>query len=96
MYRNVNLYDYFIGVYKFILLRHGTIKVDFPIVFVIKAINSAASVWGVQCLRYEIKDIQLPPTIKQTLEKQVIYPFCIILLIYSVRTYQQKVRKYYV
>ncbi|MBI1362527.1 MAG: paraslipin [Proteobacteria bacterium] len=40
-------------------------------VSIVKAINEAADSWGVQCLRYEIKDIQPPATILKAMELQV-------------------------
>lgn len=38
---------------------------------IVNAINQAASAWGIQCLRYEIKDIQPPQTVLQAMELQV-------------------------
>ena len=35
------------------------------------AINQAAINWGIQCMRYEIKDIQPPQTILKAMELQV-------------------------
>jgi len=40
-------------------------------VSIVRAINEAADAWGVQCLRYEIKDIQPPATILKAMELQV-------------------------
>jgi regulator of protease activity HflC (stomatin/prohibitin superfamily) len=40
-------------------------------VAIVRAINEAADAWGVQCLRYEIKDIQPPATILKAMELQV-------------------------
>ncbi|KAH7668410.1 Stomatin/HflK/HflC family protein [Dioscorea alata] len=37
---------------------------------IVKAINEAASDWGLQCLRYEIRDISPPPGVKAAMEMQ--------------------------
>jgi regulator of protease activity HflC (stomatin/prohibitin superfamily) len=33
-----------------------------------QALNDATSDWGIECLRYEIKDITVPDTIKRSME----------------------------
>lgn len=38
---------------------------------IVLAINHAAQTWGIQCMRYEIKNIDPPKTITQAMEKQV-------------------------
>jgi regulator of protease activity HflC (stomatin/prohibitin superfamily) len=38
---------------------------------IVTAINEAAGKWGVQCMRYEIKDIMPPQTVLQAMELQV-------------------------
>jgi regulator of protease activity HflC (stomatin/prohibitin superfamily) len=38
---------------------------------IVNAINQAAINWGIQCMRYEIKDIQPPQTVLQAMELQV-------------------------
>ncbi len=38
---------------------------------IVKAINEAAHSWGIQCMRYEIKDIEPPHTVLQAMELQV-------------------------
>ncbi|KAK3731470.1 hypothetical protein QZH41_013646, partial [Actinostola sp. cb2023] len=38
---------------------------------IVEAINSAAEVWGIKCLRYEIRDIQLPKTVVEAMQMQV-------------------------
>jgi len=38
---------------------------------IVSAINEAANVWGIQCLRYEIKDIKPPQSVLQAMEAQV-------------------------
>lgn len=38
---------------------------------IVIAINQAAIAWGIQCMRYEIKDIQPPKTVLQAMELQV-------------------------
>lgn len=38
---------------------------------IVTAINQAAITWGVQCMRYEIKDIQPPQSVLQAMELQV-------------------------
>ena len=35
-----------------------------------QALNDATSDWGIECLRYEIKDITVPDTIKRSMELQ--------------------------
>ena len=35
------------------------------------AINSAGASWGIQCLRYEIRDIQLPARVVESMQTQV-------------------------
>merc|ERR1719495_1253989 len=38
---------------------------------IVEAINNAATVWGIRCLRYEIRDIQLPQKVKESMQMQV-------------------------
>lgn len=38
---------------------------------IVETINSAATVWGIQCLRYEIRDIQLPAKVRESMQMQV-------------------------
>lgn len=38
---------------------------------IVEAINHAAEVWGIKCLRYEIRDIQLPNTVVEAMQMQV-------------------------
>ncbi len=38
---------------------------------IVRAINEAANVWGIQCLRYEIKDITPPRNVLEAMELQV-------------------------
>eukprot|EP00794_Sanderia_malayensis_P009598 gene9598-10585_t len=38
---------------------------------IVEAINGAAQVWGIKCLRYEIRDIQLPTKVKESMQMQV-------------------------
>lgn len=38
---------------------------------IVTAINEAAASWGIQCMRYEIKDINPPDSVLQAMEKQV-------------------------
>jgi len=38
---------------------------------IVEAINSAATVWGIKCLRYEIRDIQLPAKVRESMQMQV-------------------------
>ena len=38
---------------------------------IVQSINDAANVWGIQCLRYEIKDITPPNNVRQAMELQV-------------------------
>ena len=36
-----------------------------------EAINHAAEAWGILCMRYEIRDIQLPTKVKEAMQMQV-------------------------
>lgn len=38
---------------------------------IVNAISEAASAWGIKCLRYEIRDIQLPGKVKEAMQMQV-------------------------
>jgi regulator of protease activity HflC (stomatin/prohibitin superfamily) len=38
---------------------------------IVDAINEASNVWGIQCMRYEIKDIEPPASVLQAMELQV-------------------------
>jgi regulator of protease activity HflC (stomatin/prohibitin superfamily) len=38
---------------------------------IVQAINEAAAAWGIQCMRYEIKDINPPLSVKDAMERQV-------------------------
>jgi len=38
---------------------------------IVRAINEASNVWGIQCLRYEIKDISPPHSVLQAMELQM-------------------------
>ncbi len=38
---------------------------------IVQSINDASQVWGIQCLRYEIKDITPPANVRQAMELQV-------------------------
>ncbi|XP_070711432.1 stomatin-like protein 2, mitochondrial [Pempheris klunzingeri] len=38
---------------------------------IVHSINQASDEWGIRCLRYEIKDIQLPPRVKESMQMQV-------------------------
>ncbi len=40
-------------------------------VSIVQSINDASVVWGIQCLRYEIKDITPPDNVRQAMELQV-------------------------
>ena len=40
-------------------------------VSIVQSINEASIVWGIQCLRYEIKDITPPDNVRQAMELQV-------------------------
>nr|XP_040040872.1 stomatin-like protein 2, mitochondrial [Gasterosteus aculeatus aculeatus] len=37
----------------------------------VHSINQASAEWGIRCLRYEIKDIQVPPRVKDSMQMQV-------------------------
>lgn len=54
---------------------------------IVNSINTAAQPWGVQCLRYEIKDITPPSSVKYAMDMQVCehgntglrrYPSCLL------------------
>ncbi|XP_041436625.1 stomatin-like protein 2, mitochondrial [Xenopus laevis] len=38
---------------------------------IVDAINQASDYWGIKCLRYEIKDIHVPPIVKEAMQMQV-------------------------
>ena len=38
---------------------------------IVAAINKASSDWGIQCLRYEIRDIKLPERVQEAMQMQV-------------------------
>jgi len=38
---------------------------------IVEAINKAAKAWGLDCLRYEIRDIRLPPKVQEAMQMQV-------------------------
>ena len=42
------------------------------IFYLIDAINHAADAWGIRCMRYEIKDIQLPTKVRDAMQMQVL------------------------
>nr|XP_013808298.1 PREDICTED: stomatin-like protein 2, mitochondrial isoform X2 [Apteryx mantelli mantelli] len=37
---------------------------------IVDAINQASDYWGIRCLRYEIKDIHVPPRVKESMQMQ--------------------------
>lgn len=37
----------------------------------VHSINQASDFWGIRCLRYEIKDIHVPPRVKESMQMQV-------------------------
>lgn len=37
---------------------------------IVKAINSAATIWGIECLRYEIRDISPPQSVRNAMDLQ--------------------------
>ncbi|KAM0727068.1 Stomatin-like protein 2, mitochondrial [Formica fusca] len=40
-------------------------------VSIVESINKASSAWGITCLRYEIRDIKLPPRVQEAMQMQV-------------------------
>ncbi|XP_070599775.1 stomatin-like protein 2, mitochondrial isoform X2 [Erythrolamprus reginae] len=38
---------------------------------IVDSINQASDYWGIRCLRYEIKDIHVPPRVKESMQMQV-------------------------
>merc|ERR1719369_2572047 len=38
---------------------------------IVKSINLASEAWGIQCMRYEIRDIRLPPRVQEAMQMQV-------------------------
>ena len=38
---------------------------------IVESINKAASAWGINCLRYEIKDVKLPDRVQEAMQMQV-------------------------
>lgn len=75
----------FLHCLVFILLQHSSDKYLTPTVLtlsglkereslnsnIVHSINQASDEWGIRCLRYEIKDIQVPPRIKESMQMQV-------------------------
>ena len=56
----------------------GKINLDFVFkereslnVEIVHAINKASEAWGIQCLRYEIRDIKLPSRVQEAMQMQV-------------------------
>lgn len=37
----------------------------------VESINKASEAWGMTCLRYEIRDIKLPPRVQEAMQMQV-------------------------
>ena len=42
-----------------------------PLSSLVEAINTAAEAWGINCMRYEIKDIMLPTKVREAMQMQV-------------------------
>lgn len=40
-------------------------------VCIVDSMNNASEAWGITCLRYEIRDIRLPPRVKEAMQMQV-------------------------
>ncbi|GLH15162.1 Stomatin-like protein 2 [Gryllus bimaculatus] len=40
-------------------------------VSIVESINKASAAWGIQCLRYEIRDIKLPSRVQEAMQMQV-------------------------
>jgi regulator of protease activity HflC (stomatin/prohibitin superfamily) len=38
---------------------------------IVESINKAANAWGINCLRYEIKDVKLPDRVQEAMQMQV-------------------------
>jgi len=38
---------------------------------IVESINKAASAWGINCLRYEIRDVKLPERVQEAMQMQV-------------------------
>merc|ERR1719430_2145378 len=38
---------------------------------IVIAINSASDAWGIECLRYEIRDIRMPSRVQEAMQMQV-------------------------
>ncbi|KAI3386464.1 hypothetical protein SNEBB_006535 [Seison nebaliae] len=38
---------------------------------IVEAINKASMAWGIECLRYEIRDIKMPPRVQEAMQLQV-------------------------
>merc|ERR1719369_806097 len=38
---------------------------------IVRAINAASEAWGIQCMRYEIRDIRLPVRVQEAMQMQV-------------------------
>jgi len=48
-----------------VLLTHNKIH------FELESINKAANAWGINCLRYEIRDVKLPEKVQEAMQMQV-------------------------
>ena len=52
---------------------------------IVQSINMASEAWGIQCMRYEIRDIKLPERIQEAMQMQVISSSSDFQLSYVVR-----------
>lgn len=52
--------------FNFILKERESLNAN-----MVHSINQASDDWGIRCLRYEIKDIHVPPRVKESMQMQV-------------------------
>merc|ERR1719244_2540361 len=50
---------------------YGIEDPEFAITQLAQAINLAAGAWGIECMRYEIRDIRLPERVREAMQMQV-------------------------
>ena len=62
------------------LMRSEIGKINLDVLFrerdhlnshIVQSINAASAAWGIQCMRYEIRDIRLPTRIQEAMQMQV-------------------------
>merc|ERR1719419_1957610 len=49
----------------------GKMEMENLNISIVQSINTASEAWGIQCMRYEIRDIKLPEKIQDAMQMQV-------------------------